>query len=383
MKPKILLLAMCTGASLVFLGCATKCTKCSMRAPPRTADSFFPSPPDSLPFHPFRTNVYTAGELLAECATNFDTNAADRVYRSTLDWQCYTNAMDQGSHRKRTDLSEMTLRYLRLHDLAIEEALDKYLKPDRNHPAGWKGVVGIMGGHELPRQEKLTNNADAPYMQVALMAQRLASNRFTIATAGGPGAMEAGNLGAWFANRSEGQLRQAVRILTNVSALSTNTTTGEWLVPAFKVIHEFPRTNDDPRTESVGVPTWFYGHEPPNPFATHIAKYFENSLREEHVLAISTRGVIFAPGSAGTVQEIFQDACQNYYTNYTARRFSMVLFDADYWNPGTNSMVTSNGVPIPVWPALQTIAKGKFDNLLMVTNDINAIVEFIIAKSRP
>ena len=26
-------------------------------------------------------------------------------------------------------------------------------------------------------------------------------------------------------------------------------------------------------SESLGIPTWLYGHEPPNPFATKIAKY--------------------------------------------------------------------------------------------------------------
>ena len=48
-------------------------------------------------------------------------------------------------------------------------------------------------------------------------------------------------------------------------------------------------------------------------FATDIAKYFENSLREEGLLALALAGVVFARGNAGTVQEIFQDACQNYY----------------------------------------------------------------------
>ena len=32
---------------------------------------------------------------------------------------------------------------------------------------------------------------------------------------------------------------------------------------------------------SLGVPTWFYGHEPPNLFATRIAKFFTNALRED------------------------------------------------------------------------------------------------------
>ena len=39
--------------------------------------------------------------------------------------------------------------------------------------------------------------------------------------------------------------------------------------------------------QSLGVPTWFYGHEPTNLFATHVAKYFANSIREDGLLAIA------------------------------------------------------------------------------------------------
>ena len=41
---------------------------------------------------------------------------------------------------------------------------------------------------------------------------------------------------------------------------------------AFEVVDATP----DGR-ESLGIPTWHYGHEPPNPFATSIAKYFRNA----------------------------------------------------------------------------------------------------------
>ena len=42
--------------------------------------------------------------------------------------------------------------------------------------------------------------------------------------------------------------------------------------------------------ESLGIPTWHYGHEPPNPFATAIAKYFRNATREAVLLEVCTRG---------------------------------------------------------------------------------------------
>jgi predicted Rossmann-fold nucleotide-binding protein len=389
MKTKTLLLTICLGTSLVFSGCTTKCTLCPAHATPRAADSFFPPPAANFAFDPFRTNVYSASELLS----GYTTNDPDVSYRSTPDWQCYLAAMDETNRHQRSDLNQTNLRYLRLHDLAIEEALDKYLKPHVNNKAGWKKVVGIMGGHDLARLEKITNSAgqivDSTYMQVAVLAQKLSRAGFTIATGGGPGAMEAGNLGAWFANRSEVELRQAVRMLANVPTVkkmpdSLRYNSGEWLAPAYKVMAQYPRddkSSTNMNTESIGVPTWFYGQEPPNPFATHIAKYFENSLREEHLLAISTHGVIFAEGSAGTVQEIFQDACQNFYRTYTANHFPMVLFGADFWNRKASGTVGARDKP--VWPLLEQLGtEGKFAHLLLLTDDVDAISSLIADYSR-
>lgn len=45
---------------------------------------------------------------------------------------------------------------------------------------------------------------------------------------------------------------------------------------------------------SVAIPTWLYGHEPPNVSASLVAKYFANGVREEGLLAIAGNGVIFA-----------------------------------------------------------------------------------------
>jgi predicted Rossmann-fold nucleotide-binding protein len=245
-----------------------------------------------------------------------------------------------------------------------------------------------MGGHDRERLEKARDRDghpaanDAPYMQVALLARSLAREGFTIATGGGPGAMEASNLGAWFASRSEAELRQAVRMLERVPKVrpvapgSADWNSGEWLGPAFEVMEKFPRDEADPRTQSVGVPTWFYGHEPPNPFASHIAKFFENSIREEGVLAIATHGVIFAEGNAGTVQEIFQDACQNYYAT-SGPAAPMVLLGTRYWNRDVSKADASSAKP--VWPLLQQLGAEKgFAHLLRLTDDLDEIVRFLL-----
>src|SRR5690606_40234258 len=66
--------------------------------------------------------------------------------------------------------------------------------------------------------------------------------------------------------------------------------------------------------------------------ATHHAKYYDNSIREDGLLTVATSGVIFAPGRAGTLQEIFQDAAQNYYARGEERFNPMVFLDVDeYW----------------------------------------------------
>ena len=146
-------------------------------------------------------------------------------------------------------------------------------------------------------------------------------------------------------------------------------------------MERFPRDAADTRTESVGVPTWFYGHEPPNPFASHIAKFFDNSLREEGVLAIATHGVIFAEGNAGTVQEIFQDACQNYYATHGAAA-PMVLLGTRYWH--REGSAGENPLAKPVWPLLlQMGAEKGFGHLLRLTDDLDDIVRFIQDYRRP
>jgi len=75
---------------------------------------------------------------------------------------------------------------------------------------------------------------------------------------------------------------------------------------------ELPGDGGGPTEEEWAKPA-LYGHEPPNLFSFHIAKYFYNSLREDGLVTISNAGLIFAKGNAGTVQEIFQDTTLVYY----------------------------------------------------------------------
>ena len=84
-----------------------------------------------------------------------------------------------------------------------------------------------------------------------------------------------------------------------------------------------------PGGESLAIPSWVTAGEPISQFASHIAKYFSNSIREDGMLAVATAGIVFAPGGAGTMQEIFQDAAQNAYSVFG--RSPMAFLDTQHY----------------------------------------------------
>ncbi len=134
-----------------------------------------------------------------------------------------------------------------------------------------------------------------------------------------------------------------------------------WFKPAFEIAASLR----DPGP-SLAFPTWHYGHEPSTPLATHIAKYFQNSIREDGLLALARHGIIYFEGKAGTLQEIFQDGAQNYYRSFGL--FSpMVLVGSEYWNK-----------IIPVVPLLEKLfAPADFAKYVLVTDDLDAAAAFI------
>ena len=115
-----------------------------------------------------------------------------------------------------------------------------------------------------------------------------------------------------------------------------------------------------PQTQyvSLGIPTWLYGHEPSTPFATHIAKYFVNSVREDTILTVAFGGIIYTPGSAGTLQEIFQNAVQNHYLSFGFAS-PMIFMGRSFWTDD-----------VPVYPMIQQIVKsGRYKNLILTLTD--------------
>ena len=188
-----------------------------------------------------------------------------------------------------------------------------------------------MGGHALQRDA-------GTYADAARLGQVLGASR-VVATGGGPGAMEAANLGASLADRPAEALEDALAMLARVP--SYRPSVEAWARTAFDVRDRCAGTRD-----SLSIPTWHYGHEPPNVFATAIAKYFRNSTREAVLLELCDAGIVFLPGHGGTVQEIFQDACENYYADESSVA-PMVLVGRSYWTD-----------ELPAWPLLERMARG-------------------------
>ena len=205
----------------------------------------------------------------------------------------------------------------RLHDTAIGAAIDRFLRA-ATHRSG-KPAVGFMGGHDTPRNKP-------EFGQVAQIARALRQQGFTIVSGGGPGLMEAANFGAFMAAYTDSQFDAALGTLSAHPDASDHV---NWVRSASDVRASLlARWNarEQTESESLGVPTWYYGNEPPNLFASHTGKYFFNSVREDGLVSIAGGGVIFGPGNAGTVQEVFQDAPLNFYRKTGARATPMVLF---------------------------------------------------------
>ena len=271
-----------------------------------------------LPYNPYRTELYTVQELME----GYDEGG----YTGTADFAIYAHSHRARYHPGGATIVETLAQ--RIHDHAVDDALAEFLEGRQN-----RGAIGIMGGHG-------TRRSDPFFLQVARLAWKLCRNGFLVISGGGPGTMEAANMGAWFANSDDpAVLEAAVDLLGRADTFDGGFSEGEagftqavseYIRAARQVKEEFAPSKGAPGV-SLAVPTWFYGHEPSNLFATAIAKYFDNSIREEGLLAIATAGVVYAPGSAGTMQEIFQDLTQNHYATYGCRS-PMVLFGSERYS---------------------------------------------------
>jgi predicted Rossmann-fold nucleotide-binding protein len=291
---------------------------------------------ETVPFNPYRAALYSPGELYAGLpGARYEALPDARIYQWSI----------QPGLRHRLDATLASA----LHDHAIGDALGDAI---RSGPFQGRTMVGVMGGHAAQR-------GSSGFAQAAQLGRLLARDGHVVATGGGPGAMEAANLGAYLSEADDDGLQAALDLLASVPGFRPSVSA--WARAAAAVVERFPGGRP-----SLGIPTWFYGHEPPNYFATHIAKYFANAIREAILLELCTGGIVFLPGAAGTVQEIFQDACENYY-GAREKVTPMVLVGRHHWER-----------QYPAWPMLQSLAAGRsMEDRIFLVDTVQEAVEVL------
>ncbi|MER7416776.1 hypothetical protein ABT346_08305 [Micromonospora peucetia] len=332
-------------------------------------------PPFSgLPYPTQPSHLYTAEELAA--------GFAEGGFAGMYDTRVYEHFRAHGGALP--DVREALGQ--RLHDHGVDNALaDATRAWLATH--GPQSVVGIMGGHAVPR-------GSAPYRTAAVLGWELARADRLVVTGGGPGVMEAANLGAHLALRPAEDLDAAIDLL---AAAPDFTDHDRYTAAALRVRELYgrpvalprPRAADPgsvsradsaalasgdvdwARAGGLAIPTWLYGHEPANLFAGRIAKYFSNAIREDTILRLARGGIVFAPGRAGTVQEVFQAATKTYYGTDGASG-AYVFLDRAYW---------TDELPVEslLRPLLGASPFGDLSATVHLTDDVHEAVRVLTA----
>ncbi|PWR15854.1 hypothetical protein DKT69_08810 [Micromonospora sicca] len=320
-------------------------------------------PPFSkLPYPTQPARLYTAEDLAA--------GFAEAGFAGMYDTRVYEHFRAHGGALP--DVREALGQ--RLHDHGVDNALaDATRAWLAAH--GPQSVVGVMGGHAVPR-------GSAAYRMAAVLGWELARADRLVVTGGGPGVMEAANLGAFLAAWPAEELTAAIDLLATAPDFTDH---DRYTAAALAVRERYAPGPTLPaqrpaaagtewaRSGGLAIPTWLYGHEPANLFAGRIAKYFSNAIREDTILRLARGGIVFAPGRAGTVQEVFQAATKTYYGTDGASG-AYVFLDRAYWT-------TELPVESLLRPLLAASHFGDLSATVHLTDDVREAVRVLTATA--
>jgi predicted Rossmann-fold nucleotide-binding protein len=293
-------------------------------------------------YDPGRDSLYTVDELMA----GYESDAP----MQSLDARLATHVKACGIPPK--DFDEAIAQVV--HDQGVYQAMRAYVAAS---VAKGRHIVGVLGGASTPR--------DAPAYRLAAATAKAASEAgFLVATGGGLGIMEAGNLGAYFARRPDDELHAAIDDLERCPMYRANE--AEYFDTARMITAGRPAG-----APSLAVATWRYEDEPISQFATHIAKLFQNSVREDGLLSIADAGVAYFAGGFGTLREIFQDLAQN-GSAAPAQQAAMVFVGTEAYGPRSS--------PFHLARSVAAGAAAPFDDLITLADSADAVVAALMTR---
>ena len=247
---------------------------------------------DDVPVDPYRSRLYTADEL-------YDTPSYERSY----DARAYAWSQQPGRP-------------------------GRHARPDPARPRDRRRARGLGVDAPPGRRDGRARRLPRPTTRTldGGPARATGSARtLTVATGGGPGAMEAVNLGARLAGEGAEAVDEAVHLLAKAPP-SFRPSVDAWLAPARDGPRRRLRARATPSASRPGTTATSRATcSPPRSPSTS-----RNPTREAILLEVCDAGIVFLPGAAGTVQEVFQDACENYYADETSVA-PMVLVGRTYW----------------------------------------------------